>query len=83
MNIRTLKIPFSSFRDANNICRERAVERWATHQVVAEAPRPHPEVVPDDEQRQEEGQHVDLPVPDCQHEYLQGEGPRGHTSMGG
>lgn len=48
-----------------------------THQVVAEAAGPQPEVVPDDEQRQEEGQHVDLPVPDRQHERLQAEGPGG------
>lgn len=48
-----------------------------THQVVTGATRPRPDVVPDHEQRQEEGQHVDLPVPDRQHKYLQAEGPRG------
>lgn len=44
-----------------------------SHQVLAD--RSGLEVVPEDEQRQEEGQHVELPVPDREHEYLQAEGP--------
>lgn len=53
-----------------------------THQVVSDATGPHAEVVPDQEQRQEEGQHVELPVPDRQHKDLQAEGPGGSDING-
>lgn len=49
---------------------------------MADAAGPQPEVVPDDEQRQEEGQHVELPVPDRQHKHLQAEGPGGSHIKG-
>lgn len=52
-----------------------------THQVMADPTGAESEVVPHDEQNQEEGQHVKLPVPHCHHEHLQAEGHRGRISV--
>lgn len=48
-----------------------------THQVLADPTGADLEVVPRDEQDQEEGQHVKLPVPHRHHKDLQGKGHRG------
>lgn len=55
-------------------------ERLLTHQVLTDMAGADLEVVPRDEQDQEEGQHVKLPVPHCHHKHLQAEGHRGQIS---
>lgn len=62
--------------------RSGRVRSLPTHQVLTDSTGADLQVVPQEEQGQEEGQHVELPVPDCHHEHLQagGRGHRGHTS---
>lgn len=45
--------------------------RLPTYQVLTDSTGADLEVVPQDEQGQEEGQHVEFPVPNCHHEHLQ------------
>lgn len=60
--------------------------RLLTHQVLTDSTGADLQEVPQDKQGQGEGQHVELPVPDCHHEHLQAGGwvgggvVTGHTS---
>lgn len=64
--------------------RSGPVQSLPTHQVLTDSTGADLQVVPQEEQGQEEGQHVELPVPDCHHEHLQagGRGQRSHIREG-
>lgn len=73
-------------------CEQEPAGHWAegegrrkellwTHHILTDTTAADLEVVPRDEQDQEEGQHVKLPVPHCHHEHLQAEGHRGIDYM--
>lgn len=51
--------------------RQQSSARLPTYQVLTDSTGADLEVVPQDEQGQEEGQHVEFPVPNCHHEHLQ------------
>lgn len=57
--------------------RQQSSGRLPTYQVLTDSTGADLEVVPQDEQGQEEGQHVEFPVPNCHHEHLQVGGPGG------
>lgn len=56
--------------------RMRLTKQLRTHQVLADVAGADLDVVPQDEQDQEEGQHAELPVPHSYHEHLQARGQR-------
>lgn len=61
---------------------DEAAEAMWTHHVLTDTARADLEVVPRDEQDQEEGQHVELPVPHSEQEHLQARSHRGLISVG-
>lgn len=60
--------------------RGRKLGRMKTHQILCVSSGPDPEVVPQEEQNQGQGQHVGVPVPDGQHENLQTRRQKWNTS---